>query len=1006
MRRACWLPAAASGLIALTVATTVRADAGAPAGHAGDAQSAWLTESDSGASPAAEAPGALPRVHWKTLFTPHFRIHFYDDERALADRAAQIAERAHGRITRYLNWLPSGRVDITINDQTDAANGFASSVPQNFLYGYGAPPESLDELNDFDDFFNLLITHEFTHVVHLDTIMGPARIVNVLKGKVYAPNLSQPTWFIEGLAVLMESRQTSAGRVRSSFFDMELRVALLEGRFLSLDAVSNGPLAFPQSSAPYIYGAPLLKYIEDRYGPDKIQEISHRYGSSLLPGGINRVAREAVGRGYDQLWQDWKESLGRRYSLQVEEAERRGLTPTTRLTFDGQGSRDGLFPRYFSDGRGVVYAKMTNVDHPAYVLLDPVTGKRRELMESYGSAGGTPTPDGKALIIQRTNFQPLPRRVSGASEVSWDDLYRVDLTSGEIRELTRAQRAHEPDVSPDGRRIACTVGTTGRRDLAVVPIEGGRPTILAPDAPGLAYAPAWSPDGRQIAYSRWKPGGLRDIHVYDLATGRDRALFTDRAIDMDPRYSPDGRFIVFSSERTGIYNIFAFELSSGRLYQVTNLVSGAFQPTVSPDGTRVVFTGFTSDGFDLFAAPFTPSRWPLAQPYANARPDPPDAIVDRGGAGGEEITEYHPWRYIHPRQWELSLPSDPLGLGASLGVVTGASDPVGNHNLALNLLVPWNLGDTSVRVDYTYSGLWPLLQLSASRTAVLAGDLIIDDRYRSYTQLQESVSGAATLPILVKTDSSANLSFQYVYTQYRPADAVPVADPTAGITVLPETGPDARLFVNLAYSNVKSWGYSISGQAGRSLQLSLGYGDPAIGGKFHAAEATWSWTEYLTPPWAKLHALAMLYSGGAGVGDKRSFFSLGGFVDQDVIRSLFLNRPQCCFFLRGYAPSSISGDQYHLLSAEYRFPLLWVERGYETFPFYLRRVSGAVFSDVGNAFQGDFHPSQLKVGVGAQVRVEMKLAYFLETQFQLGVAKGLSTGGATQYYFVTAFPIF
>ena len=172
-------------------------------------------------------------------------------------------------------------------------------MPQNYLFGYGAPPASLDELNDFDDWFNLLITHELTHVVHLDTILGPARYINFLRGKIYAPNLSQPTWFVEGLAVLMESRQTTGGRVRSTFFDMELRVPMLEGKMLGLDAVSNGPLAYPQGSAVYLYGSSLLKYVEDRYGPDKIQEISHRYASHLLPGGLNRVSREATGRGYD-----------------------------------------------------------------------------------------------------------------------------------------------------------------------------------------------------------------------------------------------------------------------------------------------------------------------------------------------------------------------------------------------------------------------------------------------------------------------------------------------------------------------------------------------------------------------------------------------------------------------------------------------------------------------------------------------------------------------------------
>jgi Tol biopolymer transport system component len=980
----------------------------------GDADAeVWLTESEAGASPAEESPGTLPSVYWHTMFTPHFRIHFYDEERPLADRAALIAERAHLRLTQYLNWLPSGRIDITLNDQTDGANGFASSLPQNYLFGYGAPPASLDELNDFDDFLNLLITHELTHVVHLDTMIGPARAINFLRGKIYAPNLSQPTWFIEGLAVLMESRQTTAGRVRSTFFDMELRVPMLEGRLLGLDAVTNGPLAYPQGSAIYLYGSSLLKYVEDRYGPDKIREISHRYGSRLIPGGLNRVAREATGRGYDLLWEDWKESLTHRYALQAEEAERRGLTPVTRLTFDGQGPREGLKPHYFHDGRGVVYQKATTREHPAYVLLDPATGQRRELMEVYSAGGAAPTPDGNALIFQRTNFRPLKRRISGASHVSWDDLFRLDLASGEVRELTRAHRVHEPDVSPDGTRIACTVGSTGRRDLAIVPIAGGAPTILAGDLPGFVYGPSWSPDGRSIAYSRWKPGGLRDVHIYDLASRKDRALWVDRAMDMDPSFTPDGRFVVFSSDRTGIYNLFAYELATERLYQVTNLLSGAFQPTVSPDGKRVVFTGFTSDGFDVFTSAFDPQSWTLAQPFANARPDPLPVTRETLGTPisqndepiVQEITGYHPWRYMYPRSWLLTFPSDPLGLGASVGLQTGFGDPVYNHAVAVNLLVPSG-GDASVRADYSYNGLWPSFSATLTRTALLANDLVIDGAGRAYRQHRMSAGGGVGLPILVKTDASASLSMSYQYEQYGMADRLPVADPTAGITQPPETGPNASLFLTLSYSNAKAWPYSISGQAGRRLQVSLSVSDPSLGGKFHTADVTVLWVEYFTPPWAKLHALALLYSGGAGIGDKRSFFALGGFVEQDLVRTLFLGRAQCCFFLRGYAPGSIFGDQFHILSTEYRLPLAFVEKGYQTFPFYLRRISGAVFTDVGNAFQGQFHPSDLKVGVGAEVRFELNLAYFLAPQIQFGFAKGLSAGGANHYYFVTSIPIF
>ena len=106
----------------------------------------------------------------------------------------------------------------------------------------------------------------------------------------------------------------------------------------------------------------------------------------------------------------------------------------------------------------------------------------------------------------------------------------------------------------------------------------------------------------------------------------------------------------------------------------------------------------------------------------------------------------------------------------------------------------------------------------------------------------------------------------------------------------------------------------------------------------------------------------------------------------------------------GQSVTDGAGVVYQLLPGEYRFPLLWLERGYGTFPVYLRRVNGAVYGDAGNAFLGGFNPRDLKYGVGGELRLELHLAYYLYTQVQLGVAQGLSTGGSTQYYFVTAFP--
>jgi len=205
----------------------------------------YVAHADALEEPSEPLPQApVPGGNWFTLQTPHFNIHFYEEEREFAARVAHFAERAYRLNTRYLNWRPSGRVNVVLSDISDAANGSASSIPYTFINAYGAPPDSLDELNDFDDYVKLLITHEFAHVVHLDTMLSICPLaINTLLGRTYAPNLAEPTWFIEGMAVLMESRQTTAGRLRSSFYDMHLRVPFLEGRLFRLDQISSIPLA-------------------------------------------------------------------------------------------------------------------------------------------------------------------------------------------------------------------------------------------------------------------------------------------------------------------------------------------------------------------------------------------------------------------------------------------------------------------------------------------------------------------------------------------------------------------------------------------------------------------------------------------------------------------------------------------------------------------------------------------------------------------------------------------
>ena len=133
--------------------------------------------------------------------------------------------------------------------------------------------------------------------------------------------------------------------------------------------------------------------------------------------------------------------------------------------------------------------------------------------------------------------------------------------------LSSSEPILSPAWSPDGRR------------LAYVSFEGGRPSIWIQEVftgkrkrvthfKGISGAPAWSPDGRFLAMTLSKDGNP-DIYVMDLAHDRLRRVVKNPAIDTEPAWSPDGRFLVFTSDRGGSPQIYKIPVTGGRAERLT-----------------------------------------------------------------------------------------------------------------------------------------------------------------------------------------------------------------------------------------------------------------------------------------------------------------------------------------------------------------------------------------------------------------------------------------------------
>jgi TolB protein len=143
-----------------------------------------------------------------------------------------------------------------------------------------------------------------------------------------------------------------------------------------------------------------------------------------------------------------------------------------------------------------------------------------------------------------------------------------------------------PAWSPDSRRLAYVSFENDRSSVWVQTLRTGN-RIQVSNKPGINGAPSFSPDGRQLALTLGGLDGNLDIHVLDLSTRQTRRLTTHRAIDTEGSWSPDGRYIYFTSDRSGGPQVYRVPAAGGTPERVTFEGSYNARPRLSADGKRL-----------------------------------------------------------------------------------------------------------------------------------------------------------------------------------------------------------------------------------------------------------------------------------------------------------------------------------------------------------------------------------------------------------------------------------
>lgn len=143
-----------------------------------------------------------------------------------------------------------------------------------------------------------------------------------------------------------------------------------------------------------------------------------------------------------------------------------------------------------------------------------------------------------------------------------------------------------PAWSPDSRRLAYVSFEGNQSSIFVQTLRTGN-RVKVSSLPGINGSPAFSPDGRKLVLTLGGIDGNLDIHVLDLGTRELTRLTTNRSIDTEGTWSPDGKEIYFTSDRSGGPQIYKVSAGGGNAERVTFEGSYNARPRLSPDGTKL-----------------------------------------------------------------------------------------------------------------------------------------------------------------------------------------------------------------------------------------------------------------------------------------------------------------------------------------------------------------------------------------------------------------------------------
>jgi len=687
-------------------------------------------------------------VKWRQINTDRFQIIFSGDFEASAQHVATVLDYIYEKGMKSMKSEPK-KISIILQSQFTNSNGFVSLAPWRSEF-FGTPPQDNDALAWLD----LLAVHEFRHVLQLQKLnQGFSKVAHILFGEAGTAaifGLTTPLWFIEGDATLNETTLTSAGRGRRADFEMLYRTFLLERGGYDYDKATFGSFK-DYVPTTYPVGYFLNTYLRRHHGVDIASNIYDRVAKrAYQPFAFSRALKKETGLNTVQTYEEMKKELNMLWKDKERATSEQYDITTTETTVPTSynnlvATQEGIIAS--KSGFGLIdrFVSITDEGEEKKILVPG-------LYDNFNLSAN------KDYLVWSEHV-PDPRWYYRDYSV----VMRYDLRTKKKKQLTHRSKLFAPSINPSGTQICAVEADAQHRfSLLLLDAETGDLIKRFENKSNAFYkTPRWSEDGSSIVAVKLMDDGYALV-ILDIESGIERILLPPwRSIVSQPVFHKE--HVYFHAGLHGKDNIYAIDLRSSQVYQVTQAKNGAFSPALK-DG-KLYFSNYTSEGYKVAVTPIDTNQWiPLKNVEdVSIHYYAPVVAQEFGGSVIDSIPEkkfnVSPYKetkhLINPHSWGPVAP-DANTFDASIGVFVASQDVLGVATSILAYKQEPRLNAREFSYDLTYAKLFPVFELQASHRKTLDAQYFI-------TENQDTVSSDH---ISKEIGVAVSLPFNFTQSQY------------------------------------------------------------------------------------------------------------------------------------------------------------------------------------------------------------------------------------------------